>query len=727
MSQLIDGRVTGRTCRVSCLSMTAFLVVALVGSGCSQTSSTPVQIRALSNQPDMVSGGDVLIRLEVPEGMATSDVQVMLEGADVTAGFRADEGGRSITGLVTGLAEGQNTLTATVGSGEPAELMLRNHPITGPIFAGPKEQPFICETESFNLQGGGALGPALDADCSVATRVDYVYRATDSDDLLALPDSGTRPADVAMVTVAGNEVPYIVRIETGTINRAIYQIAILHDAASEAEPDFATPPTGWNRRLIYTFGGGCEPGLYRQGASTGGVVDDEHLRRGFAVASASLDVGGTNCYDDVLSAETMMMVKERFIEAYGVPLYTMGWGNSAGSIQQQLISQNYPGLLDGLVLARSFADGQFASSTPSGEARLIKHYFDERASVHFTDDQKSEIAGFGSLATLNNLGQRAARFNATERCPDGLSPDQRYDPATNPGGTRCTMWDHAANVYGRDPETGFARRPLDNVGIQYGLTVLNRGDISTEQFLDLNEHIGGFDIDGNLVAERMVADLAATRAAYQGGRVGSGGGALSTVPIVDYRPYYDDAPRGDVHLIFQSFTTRARLQNANGHVDNRVMLVEDRRYGAFSTASPVVREALDQMDQWLTALAADASADSAIAKVRRARPAELVDACWTPGETPEKIVEEQQYQSGRCHELYPAHSFPRGVAGAPIEGDIIKCQLKPVDPADYAVTFEASEMARLQQIFPDGTCDWSKPGVEQQPIAGTWQTYGQEN
>jgi hypothetical protein len=29
-------------------------------------------------------------------------------------------------------------------------------------------------------------------------------------------------------------------------------------------------------------------------------------------------------------------------------------------------------------------------------------------------------------------------------------------------------------------------------------------------------------------------------------------------------------------------------------------------------------------------------------------------------------------------------------------------------------------------IFPNGVCDWSKPGVEQQPPLGTWVTYGSD-
>ncbi len=29
-------------------------------------------------------------------------------------------------------------------------------------------------------------------------------------------------------------------------------------------------------------------------------------------------------------------------------------------------------------------------------------------------------------------------------------------------------------------------------------------------------------------------------------------------------------------------------------------------------------------------------------------------------------------------------------------------------------------------MFPDGVCDWSQPGVGEQPLAGTWQEFGPE-
>ena len=643
-----------------------------------------IQIRVLSSRPEMVTGGDALVRVELPAGVSPADVKLTVNGTDAPTRLKADASGRSLTGLVTGLALGSNTLMASAPKKSSAKLTVLNHPITGPLFSGPQEQPFVCMTDTFKLQAGGTLGPPLDANCSIAPRIDDVE--------IAHPDT---------------KAPMRVRIETGTINRGIYQIAMVEG--------------GWNGRLIYTFGGGCEPGWYQQGNETGGVTDPVMLSRGYAIASNSLNVQGNNC-GDVSTAETMAMTKEHFIEAYGVPAFTIGWGSSGGSTQQHNIAENYPGLLDGLMTGRSFVDGTFASSTSSGEGRLFERYFDKLAPGQYSDEQVMAITGFPVPATIHNLSRvRAPRFSATEACPDELANELRYNAATNPKGVRCDLWDHSVNVYGRDPKTGFARRPLDNVGIQYGLGALKAGKITVAQFLDINEKIGGFDIDGNMVGERMVADSAAIRAAYRTGRLNQAQGGLGDVPIVDYRTYYDDLPGGDVHMRFQTFTTDARLMKARGTTDNRVMLTQDRQYGDFRLTSPQLREALSQMDQWLTALSKDTSSDQAIVKIRRAKPSGLVDACWT--KDGQKIVQKQQYLDGKCNELYPSHSFPRAVAGAPITNDVIKCQLKPIAASDYTVAMSTDDLARLKKIFPSGVCDWNKPGVEQQALGGTWQTF----
>jgi hypothetical protein len=697
-----------RIIRVVCAAVLAIAVVPAFVAINSVRAADGLQLRVLSSRPDMVSGGDALVRVDLPAGVAAQDVKLTVNGTDATAKLKADASGRALTGLVTGLAIGSNVLAATGSNKASAKLTVVNHPITGPVFSGPQEQPFVCMTDKFTLLGGAKLGPALDANCSIATRIDYVYRSKDGK-VKPLTDPKTAPADAEMVTLQGRTVPFVVRIETGTINRGIYEIAMLND--------------GWNGRLIYTFGGGCEPGWYQQGDSTGGVDDDVQLRMGYAVASNSLNVLGNDC-GSVVSAESMAMTKEHFIEAYGVPAFTIGWGTSGGSTQQHEIAENYPGLLDGLMTGRSFADGPFASSTSSGEGRLFERYFDKVAAQKYTDDQIIAVTGFPVVNTMHNLSRvRAPRFNATESCPDGLAADLKYDPVKNPKGARCDMWDHGVNVWGRDPKTGFARRPLDNVGIQYGLGALNAGKITAAQFLDINEKIGGFDIDGNMVAERMVADPIAVRAAYRTGRLNQAQGGMGLVPIIDYRTYYDDLPGGDVHMRFQQFTTDARLLKSTGTTDNRVMLTQDRRYGAFDTKSPDLRQAIVHMDQWLTALSKDTSSDRPIAKIRRAKPADLVDACWTKDATPQKIVEKQQYMAGRCNDIYPSHSFPRAVAGAPITNDVIKCQLRPITASDYKLAFTADEMTRLKKVFAGGVCDWSKPGVDQQPLGGTWISF----
>ncbi len=710
----------------TCVTLFALLAaVAAAGawhvSAAFQGGSDGPVVQVLSTAPNRVTGGDALVRVGAPRS-GDRDVRITLNGSDVSSVFRRDGEQPVLVGLVSGLQPGANSVSATA-SGRSTTLTLVNHPITGPVFAGPKEQPFVCETNSFKLQGGGTLGPPLDDNCSAATRVDFVYRPRDGGALRALPSPSAVPADADTITTSGGAtVPYIVRIETGTINRAIYEIAVVHNPASEPAPDFGRRPVGWNQRLIFTFGGGCMNGWYHQAITTGGVTDDAMLRRGYAVASSTLNVAGNNC-DTVLSAETMMMVKERFIEGYGAPLFTIGWGCSGGSYQVHEIADVFPGLLDGIIPGCSFPDVTQALTTTTTDGRLLGTYFG-RTDVAYTEAQKRAIGGYVSVANImDGFKVRAARVNATETCPSVLPLALRYDRAANRKGARCDIYDHAVNIFGRDPATGFARRPLDNVGVQYGLGALNAGTITLAQFLDLNEKIGGYDEDGVAVPRvRTVADPEAIRIAYASGRVTNGGGGLAQIPIVDYRSYADDAPRGDPHLRYHSFSMRARLLAANGTADNHVMLTE-RAEALYETDSAVLREALDLLDTWLTNLSNDAKEGSAMDRMRRAKPADLVDACWTREKPARKIVEPQQYDSGECAAIYPPASFPRGVAGAPVRADIVKCQLKPIDPADYRTPPGPAERARLDAIFPGGVCDWSKPGVGQQPLAGTWPSF----
>jgi len=716
------------------------LIAGLVTAGsvaAAAKSPDDLDIITVSTRPDTVSGGNVLVRINASRNVAINDLIILLNGQNVTSAFRPEAGLHSLLGLVDGLNLGENSLVAKAIDANnvtyrSASLSLTNYPITGPILSGPHEEPFYCMTQLFTLPASTTtLGPALDADCSIATRVDYVYRTT-AGTFQPLPNLATYPGDLAQTTTSeGKSVPYIVRVETGTINRAIYETAVLHDPTIETAPTPFKPPAAWNHRLVYTLGGGCVGGWYIQGASigNGGILEDLMLRQGYGVAASTLNVYGNNC-QDLLAAETIMMVRERFIENFGPVALTIGYGCSGGSEAAQPISDEYPRLLNGILVGCSFPEVVAAMVNNITDADLFLHYLNTDATVSWSDAQIEAATGYPTVTTLSTIGPgNAVRVKAQGGTCNAIIPKSvQYDAKTNPTGIRCDLYDHLVNVFGRDPTTGFARRPIDNTGVQYGLEALNLGAITKQQFLDLNRNIGGYDNDGNYVATRTIGDVAAIEAAYLSGRITYGGLGMRRTPIIDYRGYVDQPENSnEVHSRFHSFSMRQRLLEANGNFNNQVMLVEDGSAttgnGLFSDTSPVLSHALTQIDEWLTKYLADRTSTPLPVKINRAKPSDLVDACFINKGTV-KIAEQQVYQlDTTCNQLYPAFSTPRMVAGEPLANDVLKCQLRPVDLSLYKVRFTAGEAAQLKAIFPQGVCDFSKPGVGQQPPDGTWQMF----
>ncbi len=679
-------------------------------------------LSVLSSRPDTVTGGDALVRVSVADDDVPLDaVAVTVNDVDVTASLTPDPSGRSLTGLVTGLHDAANVLAAQAATAASrTTARLTGHPIEGPVFSGPQEQPFRCETAQFTVPViGGTLGAPLDENCSLAGRVDHFYRTT-GDTFAPWPAGATEyPADLVTTTTSdGAQVPFVVRMETGTVNRAVYQTTVLHDPLADPSPapsEHARPP-GWNGATVFTFGGGCTNGWYRQGRNTGGVVDPYLLGQGYGLMSSSLNVFGSNC-NDLTAAETASMVKERFVERYGPVDHVIGFGCSGGSYQAYQIADNYPGILDGIVVGCSFPDVGFSTVNMITDAWLLDAYFTGRG-ASWTEAQRLAVTGFATDATAGAVAGGARRIDPRSYC-EMVPAAQRYDPVANPDGVRCGVYDHAVNVYGRDPATGFARRPLDNVGIQYGLGALNDGAITADQFLDLNEHVGGFDDDANLVPSRTAGDTEAIRAAYRTGRLTSGGGGLAEIPIIDYRTYRDDNPNGELHVRYHSFSMLARLEKVNGTAANVVGLVEDMRYTGFSTESPLLRHAVTSMDTWLRTLAATPAEDAAA--VAAARPAGLVEGCMTRDADPVFVAERlTRDAASTCERLYPTASFPREVAGESVAADVVKCRLREPRRSDYAVAFSDEQWQRLTTVFAGGVCDYSVPGVEQQPLAGTW-------
>src|SRR5262249_8176195 len=126
-------------------------------------ASAAITVQVLSSQPQLVSGGDALVKITG----ATAAPTVTVGTTDVTAMFKGDAKA-GWTGLVTGLKDGDNALAVKAGT-DTASVTLVNHGINSTLFAGPQQTPYLCETV------GLKLGPALDTNCAANTVVSYSY------------------------------------------------------------------------------------------------------------------------------------------------------------------------------------------------------------------------------------------------------------------------------------------------------------------------------------------------------------------------------------------------------------------------------------------------------------------------------------------------------------------------------------------------------------------------
>ena len=207
-----------------------------------------------------------------------------------------------------------------------------------------------------------------------------------------------------------------------------------------------------------------------------------------------------------------------------------------------------------------------------------------------------------------------------------------YDPVTNPDGTRCGDPDLATAVWGTTdnenaPGHKRALQTADNVGIQYGLKALLSGAITAEEFITLNEKIGGTDTDSNRTPERTTADLRALSIAYRAGIVSSGKN-LGKLPIIDSRGYDEQG----IHYIWRTFSERARIEaDNNGNHGNQVIW----RYGTgllpgtAAQVAAVTTKSFLTMDTWLTTLLSRAPKETinsvrTQAQVIAAKPADRV-------------------------------------------------------------------------------------------------------
>src|SRR6266513_2411003 len=755
-------------------SLLALCAVFLVTAQAGEDPSN-FEIVTLSNRADLISGGDALVEVRVPKNVPPNGVRLSLNGHDVTGAFTANAAARTLRGLVSGLVGGRNDFVAGESrSGREARLVITNHPIGGPVLLGSQTTPWICATptpvaESGNTPASNASGLttfAFDAQCNIATEYKLFYRTTTTGCSTALPDPsppappptnncstpytpGSAPADLATTTTtAGLTLPYIVRVERGTINRGIYDIAVLFDPARPWSA--LSPQAQWNGKVVYTFGVSTgQPRL--QFRSEQNWADHAALSRGFMVVDNSLTDSLYNS-NRVLNAETLMMMKEHIVDTYGEIKYTVGNGCSGGSIQQNTAASIFPGLLDGIQPSCDYPDSVTTGLEVTDCVLLVNFYAGPDWTALMTglsqaqiNAKKAAINGhldhrgcqsWNNSFGFNNKPGNFVPFVVIDQTTGAMAPVGAprnncrlpaalvYDPVTNPNGTRCGDPDLATAVWGTTagipPNSTRARQTGDNVGIQYGLKALLAGAITREEFVTLNEKIGGVDADSNRRADRSTADLPALDIAYRAGIVSSGKN-LGKLPIIDSRGYDEQG----IHYIWRSFAERARIDAANdGNHGNQVMW----RYGTGllpATAAQFAAVTLNSfvtMDTWLSNLNVTAPKKTlnsvrTQAEVIQAKPATAFDLCYLTGDTTFSTPVTDMALCDADPRLMK-HASPRQVAGGPLEENILKCRLKPLNSVDYApLVFSSAQWARLQATFPDGVCDWSEKGVGQRRAA----------
>ena len=649
-----------------------------------------------------------------------------------------------------------------------------------PIFSGPLEYPFLCQTQESGLgqplvDNQDGIGIPIyeekngeitktkigySKDCQLETQANYYFNKKGTTKFFPYTDNVSNEA-ITQIEVNGQTIPFILRIEWGTVNRHIYSLFALKGVGETIDKPV---PSSWNQRLIFEFRGGVGIG-FKQGKNRPVSMTEaryEQLSKGYGLIYSS-GLQTSNHYDIWESEELVTRLKSQFTALYGKPLYTVGIGASGGGIQQYLLAQNRPGLIDAAIPQYAYPD-MVSQTIYALDCDLLEHYFDlEDRDNNFWEkwERRTLIQGlsarsvdeheYSKLYQWSKLvnGYFPTRPRGMSECvvgwrgPAQVSHNPRYThyyyrfASDIVKKNHWTHWENIKRYYGTD-EHQFANSLWDNEGVQYGLAALNAGDIDFRMFIDINRHVGSWrpqhkmrvarfwkfsgakDKLGELdiwsaqniragtsdhPAPRGEANPKAIEAAFRSGMVFSG---VADIPVIDVRHYVDDIQ--DMHHSFASFTARQRMMDAMDNIDHHVIWMARRDFNPTDLAFEVI-------DQWMMNLLENPSQTVAAAK-----PAPAVDRCF---DNEGEVIHEgagvwdgawNQKETGECLSLMPNYRSTRQVAGEDIRDLTFKCALQSVDDAVAGGLYNAkadlpeNALELLQKTFPDGVCDYSQPG-----------------
>ncbi|KGJ92242.1 DUF6351 family protein [Colwellia psychrerythraea] len=648
------------------------------------------------------------------------------------------------------------------------------------LYSGPKQYPFYCMTIDShigqplvdNQEGYGVpiyenlvtrndiIG--YSKDCLFESHLQFYYLNLD-DNLVKLAVEQFSQ----LTTLRDAKHPLqLFRAEQGSINRFIYTIAM---AITPEELGTRMASSLWNKKLIYQFNGGSGIG-FRQGRQKAARTITRRLievQKGYAIISSSGN-RTSYTYNMLLAEDTARRVKLHFVSLFGEPLYTVGIGGSGGGLAQYLIGQNSHGILDGLIPQYSYPD-MVSQTIYTLDCDLFNNYFTFRAKDNNRWqqwDQRQLLEGMNSLqdypqkiAFLQPVAQLMAGMvpsfpQGNSECINGYfglstfihNPRQGFlrhfysdDVVEN---TNWNYWEDMAWLFKRD-QHGLVESTWDNDGVQYGLHALKQKQITLAEFVHINKNIGSWkeqyqmkaekiitpfgrkmpfwvslwgsenitEVIDNKVAPRRSAPLHAIEMAYRGGQVFIG---KLELPIIDVRHYLEE--KLDMHHMSASFSTRIRLQQANGHFNNQIIWVAKRDFDPTD-------QAFDLMDLWLLKRNQFPELSAA-----QSKPVQLQDTCfddkgqvlaqgqgvwngnWNAVANGLKVL-----KRGACAKHYAIFSNSRIQAEGPWQGSIFKCHKIPlalaIKQGMYGDIKLAEQLTALQDIFSHGVCDYAQGDV----------------
>ena len=204
------------------LSSAAVLLTVLSGAHAAPPPANPasqakfVQLSVLSSPSEYVSGGDARIGVRAAPGLHDK-IELYLNGSRVNTPLWVT-GSHQLEGVIQGLLLGENTLEVYVkGQSLRDSITLTNYPITGPMFSGSQQQPFVCTTNQgavgkqplvdsatppgYRVTDAGGATIGYSRNCSIDSLITYQYRSTANGSFKPYTSGMQRPADIGAVKI----------------------------------------------------------------------------------------------------------------------------------------------------------------------------------------------------------------------------------------------------------------------------------------------------------------------------------------------------------------------------------------------------------------------------------------------------------------------------------------------------------------------------------------------